>query len=234
MATIMNTPELAHLQSQLGYRFADPARLAEALRHRSYVNEHPQSGLHDNERLEFLGDAVLNMIVSHLLMTRHPDWREGQLSRRRAELVNETQLAQLAGEIGIGPCLALGRGEAMSNGQEKPSLLADALEAVVAAVYLDGGFQAAFNAVSVRFDTLPDSGPAADQHADHKSRLQEVAQTQFKSVPDYHVTGESGPDHDKTFQVQVSVGPVVAEGSGKSKKAAEQIAAGNALDQLET
>lgn len=221
------------LQTALGHRFKRRELLAEALRHRSYVNENPPDGLRDNERLEFLGDAVLGLAVGHLLMRNRSDLSEGDLSRTRAGLVNETQLADIARSLEIGNHLQLGRGERQTGGQNKNSILADAFEAVVAAIYLDGGFDAAFDFVRRQFSGLLDTvGPAASE-TDFKSRLQEQVQLSHRITPTYHVVDEQGPDHDKTFTVAVTVGDMEARGRGKSKKMAEQAAARKALGKLD-
>ena len=220
------------LEKALGYRFRTPHLLTEALRHRSFVNEHPQADVRDNERLEFLGDAVLNLVVSHVLMRQNPDLSEGELSRARAHLVNETHLAQVARSLHLGACVRLGRGEAQTGGHDKPSILSDTLEAVLAAVYLDGGFEAAFEVIDRRLAFRLETVEAPEAIVDFKSRLQEHAQNQEKTVPLYRVVEESGPDHDKTFVVELCLKQLKTIGSGRSKKAAEQAAAQEALKQL--
>lgn len=221
------------LEAALGYRFKDPQQLRRALIHSSYVNEQPQNGLASNERLEFMGDAVLNLVVSHLLMQRFPDLSEGSLSRSRANLVNETRLAGIARQIGLGPHLILGKGEELTDGRNKNSILADAVEAVIAAIYLDGGFDAAFAVVARQYAQRL---PAADRRpyaGDYKSRLQERVQAIYHDVPRYEVIASSGPDHDKTFRVRMRAAGISAEGDGKSKKSAEQEAARVGLDLLD-
>jgi ribonuclease III len=221
------------LEAALDYQFANPDLLSDALHHTSYVNEHPQKKLASNERLEFLGDAVLNLAVSHLLMQRYPDLNEGDLSRNRAHLVNETQLADIAREIDLGPHLLLGKGEELTRGRDKNSILADTVEAVIAAVYLDGGFDAAFAFVEQWFSELLTTVTGSRHATDYKSRLQERVQSAYQEVPRYTVVGASGPDHSKTFTVQVSVADITAEGDGKSKKMAEQQAAKMGLELLD-
>lgn len=223
------TDSATPLEQKLGYAFGNRALLQEALRHSSFVNEQPDAALRDNERLEFLGDAVLNLVIGHMLMESHPHLDEGNLSRMRATLVNESRLARISRSLDIGGVLCLGKGEIQTNGRQKKSILADALEAILAAVYLDGGFQAAFGLVNRLFAAHVASiaGKRTDQ--DYKSRLQEQVQTTGNAMPCYQIIGESGPDHDKTFDVQLQVGETVTEGSGKSKKAAEQDAARKAL-----
>jgi ribonuclease III len=220
------------LQDALGYQFRNPRLLAEALRHRSYVNEHPQTDIGDNERLEFLGDAVLNLVVSHVLMRQNPDLSEGDLSRARAHLVNESYLAQVARALHLGTCIHLGRGETQTGGHDKPSILSDALEAVLAAVYLDGGFEAVFAVIDRRLAFRLEAVETPAEIVDFKSRLQEHAQNQEKTVPSYRIVEESGPDHDKTFVVELCLKKLKTIGTGRSKKAAEQAAAKEALKRL--
>lgn len=223
---------LSPLEKKLGYRFKDKSILAEACRHSSFVNEQTAPGLRDNERLEFLGDAVLSLTVSHLLMRRHPDIPEGNLSRMRANLVNETRLAAIARSIGMGDYLQLGKGEIQTQGRRKKSILADALEAVTAAIYLDGGFDAAFRFIQSHFSDLIRDIRKPTLDPDFKSQLQEFVQIAHKGMPAYRVVSEKGPDHDKTFVVEIRVCDVVEMGEGKSKKTAEQEAARKALLQL--
>lgn len=218
--------EFDRLERLLGYRFQRPELLERALTHRSYANEQrPQSAAADNEKLEFLGDAVLDLVVGHHLMDSFPDLREGELSVTRAQVVSESGLSQVAAELGLGAFLRLGRGEERTGGRDKPSLLADAFEAVVAAVYLDGGFEAArelaLRLLGRRMEAIDASG-----FHDFKTRLQESAQAKLKATPEYRVVGEAGPDHDKTFEVAVVIKDREwARAVGKSKKAAEQRAA---------
>jgi len=221
------------LESALNYQFKDPNRLTDALRHSSYVNEQPDDGVASNERLEFLGDAVLNLAVSHLLMQRFPQLTEGELSRTRAHLVNETRLAAIARQIDLGPHLLLGKGEDLTDGREKNSILADAVEAVIAAIYLDGGFDAAFAFIENQYSERLHTANRRRFESDYKSRLQERVQAVFHDVPRYRVIDSSGPDHDKTFTVRMSVAGITAEGDGKSKKSAEQEAARVGLDLLD-
>jgi ribonuclease III len=226
-------PDSKPLEAALGYRFDDPALLNGALCHSSYVNEQPQQNLESNERFEFLGDAVLNLAISQLLMQRYPELAEGELSRNRAHLVNETQLAAIARGIAIGPHLLLGKGEALTGGREKNSILADAVEALIAAIYLDGGFDAAFAFVESRFSRPLAKVNRSRYETDYKSQLQEHAQSVYRDIPQYRVVDTSGPDHSKTFRVQVNVAGITAEGDGKSKKMAEQEAARAGLELLD-
>lgn len=220
-------------QETLCYRFHNIELLEEALRHSSYVNEQLDPEMRDNERLEFLGDAVLNLVVGHLLMKSYPQMHEGELSRIRANMVNETQLAEIARTIDLGGHLLLGKGEMQSNGFEKNSLLANAMEAVIAAVFLDSGFEAAANLIEHHFKELVRSAPNLTTGQDYKSRLQEAVQSTIKKIPQYNVVQESGPDHDKTFTVSMAVGDIQARGVGKSKKTAEQDAARKGLEMLD-
>ncbi len=236
----MSARSLESFQDVLAYRFQNPQVLRQALRHRSYAYENPKEPGGDNERLEFLGDAVLSLAVSHLLLERFPDADEGTLSRLRASLVNEEQLARIAGLLGLGDLLLLGKGEELSGGRTKPSILADAVEALLGAVYWDGGFDPALRLVRRFFQAeLTQATVQADPlyrlDKDFKTRLQEVTQAQMRLVPQYAVEREEGPDHDKTFYVAVSLaGRVLARGVGKSKKAAEQAAAREALALFES
>lgn len=216
----------------IDYKFKDREILDKALRHSSYVNEQQDDDLEDNERLEFLGDAVLNLIIGDLLMHRFDQLNEGDLSRMRSSLVNETQLAQLARSVNLGGVIKLGKGEEQTNGREKNSILSDVFEAVVAAVYVDGGFDRAFSFVEKLFSTRIEKSNNPSLNHDYKSRLQELSQVRFRAMPRYSVVHESGPDHDKRFKVQLVINDHTFSGSGKSKKAAEQNAAGEALNEL--
>ena len=217
-------------QETLGCRFSDMDLLKEALRHSSFVNEQLDSELRDNERLEYLGDAVLNLVIGHMLMRVYPQMHEGHLSRIRANLVNETQLADIARGMNLGSYLQLGKGEVQSNGGDKNSILANAMEAVIAAIYLDKGFDGAFEVIERHFHALIESAHASTAGQDYKSRLQEAVQGKMKEVPQYRIVEESGPDHDKTFTVAMTVGGIETHGQGKSKKTAEQEAARKGLE----
>ena len=222
----------ARLEASIDYAFRDRSRLESALTHKSYVNENPTWGRPDNERLEFLGDAVLDLVVGHLLMDAAPERNEGELSKTRASIVNELGLADVALELGLGEWLFLGRGEEQSGGRRKPSVLADACEALVAAVYLDGGFEASFGVVRKLFGGRVASAGAAGMH-DFKTRLQERAARRRQAVR-YQLVHEEGPDHDKTFDIAAWVGDrQLARGAGKNKKEAEQRAAELALRALD-
>jgi ribonuclease III len=228
----METNAFTTLETRLGHSFSDRGLLMEALRHSSWVNEHFQEDLRDNERLEFLGDAVLSLIIGELLMAKYPHMREGDLSRTRAKLVSEPQLAELARQLDLGRYLMLGKGEAQTDGRNKCSLLADAFEATLAALYLDGGFARALAFIGRLYDPLLGHIPSRNQNPDYKSRLQEAVQPRHHEVPRYKVVGESGPDHEKIFRVAMSVCGLRAEGQGRSKKKAEQDAARKGLAQL--
>jgi ribonuclease III len=222
----------ADLEKQLCYCFINKALIETALQHSSYVNENPSPGLEDNERLEFLGDAILNAVISHLLMARYPELKEGELSKIRSHLVNRTQLSKIAKQINLGKYLRLGKGEIQSSGRKKISILADAFEALLAAAYLDGGYDKIYHLINQLFSTLFDTISTTVNSFDYKSRLQELVQATFKSSPEYVIINEAGPDHDKTFEVEITVGDIRATGKGKSKKAAEQEAAKKVLGLL--
>ena len=224
--------DISTLMQKLRYHFSELSLIEEALRHSSFVNEQSDVNMQDNERLEFLGDAVLNLIVGHLLMDRFPELNEGDLSRMRASLVNESQLADIARSMELGHAIKLGKGERLSNGHEKNSILANAYEAVLAAIYLDGGFESAFIVVKTHFSRLFDKLKIIDTNQDFKSQLQEFVQSSQQQIPIYTVVNESGPDHDKIFSVQLDVIGIQTEGRGKSKKLAEQDAARQALEKL--
>jgi len=228
----MTQTKFSEFQRKLVYEFKNVDFLVESLRHSSFVNENPETGIQDNERLEFLGDAVLNLIVGHLLMERYPDLKEGDLSRMRANLVNESQLASIARKMDLGSHIQLGKGEIQSQGWDKNSILANTYEAVIAAVYLDGGFDGAFRIIGGAFSALMDSAARPSANCDYKSQIQELVQMKYQKIPDYTVVHERGPDHDKTFHVELKVGEIQTKGVGKSKKAAEQDAARKGLDIL--
>jgi ribonuclease-3 len=221
---------LSDLADRLGHRFQNPALLERALRHSSYTHEHAGLGVaSSNEQLEFLGDAVLALTVSDLLLKAFPEEAEGALSRRRAALVNARTLAAVARDLDLGVHLLLGRGEARQGGRDKPSLLADALEAVLAAVYLDGGIRAARALIRRWFAPMLQS-PAAFAWQDSKTALQELVQARYKVSPAYHLVEESGPSHAKRFCMEIRLGErVLAQGEGGTKKEAAQDAARRAL-----
>jgi ribonuclease-3 len=218
------------LLATLDYEFSDPGLLIEALTHRSFVNETKEVSAKDNERLEFLGDAVIDLLVSTELLRRFPFAREGTLSRIRASMVNESRLAAVAASINLGEALRLGRGEALSGGRERASIQADAFESLVAAVYLDGGLQSVDAILACHLE-YPD---ALDLDAfDAKTSLQEQVQARLHVTPHYRLIGETGPDHEKIFTVAVICGAdTLSEGTGRTKKDAEQDAAAKALSAL--
>lgn len=214
----------------LDYSFKNHELLLQAFRHPSYVYEKEDSGISDNQRLEFLGDAVINLAVSHLLMESFPEMREGDLSKHRAFLVSESGLYRIALMVQLGDYLLLGRGEERTNGREKPSLLSDALEALIGAIYLDGDFLSAFRVIERLFKPLVDEIGHGKLSSDFKTELQELSQEVFQTTPDYRLVKDTGPDHDKTFYVEVNIkGGLLGKGTGKSKKEAEQNAAKEAL-----
>jgi ribonuclease III len=218
------------LENTVNYRFTDRQLLAEALTHRSFLNESGEPVLRDNERLEFFGDAVIDFILSRMLLDRFPDSREGDLTRIRASLVGEENLANLARRIGLGGFLRMGRGEEKSGGREKRSILADAYEALVAAVYLDGGAAPVKELVEAHFGPLLEAGAAGSVARDCKTELQELAQARYGTVPRYIHLPPEGPDHDRVFTVQAFVGDrCLGTGKGRSKKEAEQEAARSGL-----
>jgi ribonuclease-3 len=222
-------------EARLGYRFRDRDLLECALTHRSRAHEDETGTVKDNESLEFLGDSVLGFLVAERLYRAFPQSDEGQKSKMKASLVSTTALARLARRLELGEYLVLGRGEEKTGGRKKRALLADGYEAVVAAIYLDGGIDAAQDFIMREFGgLLSDSAPVSLSEADHKSRLQEYLQAHNRPLPRYHVVAESGPDHHKVFQIDVSVdGAVVASAAGRKKKEAEQEAARLALASLE-
>jgi ribonuclease-3 len=220
------------LENSVGYCFRDRSLLQEALTHRSRANE-VSGGLPDNQRLEFLGDSILGFLVGRELFLRHPDWKEGELSRLRSALVDEGNLARLALALDLGSCLDLGKGEEASGGREKKSLLADAYEALVAAIYLDGGMQPVQRLVKRQFGHLLDASEPVGLTRDYKTELQEFTQSRLGTMPRYELLDSVGPDHDRTYRVAAVVQDAVAgEGSGRSKKAAQQAAAREALEKL--
>jgi ribonuclease-3 len=230
--TPVRDDDLERLQQRLGYRFRDPVRLRIALTHKSWAHEHGEPVEH-NERLEFLGDAVLSLCVGHLLMHRYPDWSEGTLSQARAVLVSTAGLAEVAGDLGLGPALQLGRGEARTGGRDKPSILADAFEAVTAAVYLDAGFERTLEIVESLMGQRLQRAERRLRRRDPKTRLQERIQAVTKRPPSYVLEGTSGPEHDLRFTVALEVDRCeIGIGVGRTKKEAEQDAAAALLQRL--
>lgn len=214
---------MKQLEKNIGYSFADKELLKTALTHSSYANEN-RGGLSYNERLEFLGDAVLQLVTSEKLFTENPSMPEGRMSKQRAALVCEDALSGYAAEIRLGDFMLLGKGEEMSGGRQRPSILADAFEAVIGAIFLDGGMKEAKKFVLHFVDA------AHLSLRDYKTLLQEIIQKNPGERLSYVVTGESGPDHDKSFNVEVHLNSnIIGKGCGKSKKQAEQAAAKEAL-----
>ena len=225
---------MRELEKKLNYTFRDPGLLGEALSHSSYANEHRSAGLRSNERLEFLGDSVLGFVTAEFLFLQHPDLPEGDLTRIRAALVCEQSLYEVARKLDLGRYLKLGRGEEAGGGRERTSILADATEAVFAAVYLDGGIGAASTLIHRVLLDAEKEEVVEERRRDYKTALQELVQRQADQVLTYRMIGEEGPDHDKTFLAEVLLnGTQVGTGSGHSKKEAEQYAAKAALRKLE-
>lgn len=224
---------MQELEKKLNYTFRDPDLLSEALSHSSYANEHRAAHLSSNERLEFLGDSVLGFVTAEFLFVQHPDLPEGDLTRIRAALVCEQSLYEVARKLDLGRYLRLGRGEEAGGGRERISILADATEAVFAAVYLDGGITAASALIHRVLLDAEKEEAVEERRRDYKTALQELVQRQADQVLTYRMIGEQGPDHAKTFQAEVLLnGEPLGAGTGHSKKEAEQAAAKAALQTL--
>src|SRR5579859_7753737 len=222
------------LSRTLGYSFRDASLLQAALVHTSYVNERPGRGLEANERLEFLGDAVLGVVVAHRLYELRPESPEGELTVLRAWLVRQSTLARWARQVALGPHLLLGRGEARGGGRDRPALLSRGFEALIGSIYLDGGLDAARSVLLPFIDQDVQAASSPQRVVDAKSRLQQVTQARFESTPVYNLVDHSGPGHAPLFVVEVKAGPeILARGSGHSKRAAQQAAAHAALQQLD-
>ena len=227
------TSNLVSFQERIGYRFHDPNLLLHALTHSSYVNEHPGDAIGDNQRLEFLGDAVLDFVAGAWVYRHYPDFDEGRMTRLRAALVRTEMLARLARQVGIGQALRLGHGEEEAGGRERDANLCDTFEAVVGALYLDGGLTATVTFVEPLIEPVAEATLAAEADWDAKSRLQEWSQAERGVTPRYRVVAEKGPDHAKTFVAEVLLGKEVAgQGMGRSKQSAEQAAAQAAWESL--
>ena len=227
--------DLAALQQTLGVSFSDSSLLEQALVHSSYINENPGLALASNERLEFLGDAVLGQIVAEKLYEDFPHSDEGEMTRLRAALVRRDTLARMARAIGLGDYLYLGKGEEASGGRRKPANLAGALEAVIAAIFLDRGLTTTKDFILRLLNTELQKVASQGAGIDCKSQLQELIQSREQQIPVYQLVEAMGPDHDRRFTIEVRVGDtVLGKGSGKSKRAAEAEAAGAALEQLST
>jgi len=220
------------LEERIGYVFADKSLLVTALTHSSYANEHWRENAESYERLEFLGDSILGLVTAEYLFSHLPPLPEGRMTRLRAELVCEANLHRTALRLGLGSSMRLGRGEELSNGRERPSILADMVEAIIAALYLDSGLQ---QARAFILQQILDEVELDDSHRvlDYKTELQELIQSRSGQTVAYQSAGESGPDHDKRFTFRVLINGVYAgEGSGRTKKEAEQMAAREALEAL--
>ena len=210
--------QLKKLYKSLDYEFQNPELLIKALTHSSFQNKRKKE---NNERLEFLGDAVISLAVTHILMERFPRATEGEMSRFRASIVSENSLSSVATNLGVGEMLLLGKGEEKSGGREKDSILADALEAIFGALYLDAGFPRTLKIAKKIFSPLVDNGEKME--SDHKSRLQEMTQKLFGTLPEYRVIEEKGPPHKKIFKMALFINKqLIAEAEGSSKKEAEQ------------
>ena len=221
------------LEKKLGYTFRDPSLLRAALYHSSYANEHRAAGIRSNERLEFLGDAVLGFVTAEYLYAKHPDLPEGDLTRRRAALVCEESLHEVAQALDLGSCLHLGRGEEQGGGRHRPSILADATESVFAAVYLDGGMDAARDLIHRVLLDKEREEQVEERRRDYKTELQELVQRKSGSTLSYRMVGSNGPDHAKVFEAAALLnGEAYSTGTGHSKKEAEQSAARAALEKL--
>ena len=219
------------LEKKLGYSFSNRELLSEALNHSSYANEHRGAGISSNERLEFLGDSVLGFVTAEFLFKNYPRLPEGDLTRMRAALVCEQSLYEVAKMLELGQYLKLGKGEEAGGGRERQSILADAVEAVFAAVYLDGGMEQIRGLIH---RVLLSRAPAAEERKDYKTTLQEIVQRKIGQQLTYHMVEESGPDHNKTFVFEVRLnGEPIGRGDGHSKKEAEQAAARGALERQE-
>ena len=219
------------LENAIGYKFKNITLLQNALTHSSYANEHWHNSLKSNERLEFLGDSILGMVVAEFLYRNYPDRPEGDLTRMRADMVCEQSLAKIAEALTLGNYLLLGNGEELSGGRNRPSILADAVESVIAACFLDGGMAPA--EIFIQRFVLCNVPSVQMKNRDYKTALQELVQQKKNQQLSYQLIGESGPDHDKEFAVEVSLnGNVVGRGVGSSKKRAEQDAARDAIAAL--
>lgn len=219
------------LQKTIGYRFRDLSLLEMALTHTSYANEVCKDGLKSYERLEFLGDSILGFTTADYLIDAFPNLHEGELTKLRAELVCEASLAETARKLGLGACLRLGRGEEAGGGRQRVSIIADVVEAIIAAIYLDGGLAAARRFIYTH--VLVDTKARIKLNTDYKTALQELVQQKKNQILSYELLSETGPDHDKEFSVRVLLNGVpVGEGSGTSKKRAEQAAAREAVERL--
>ncbi len=233
MPKLLPAERVAALEARVMLEFTDKGQALVSLTHKSYCNEHKDEPCHDNERLEFLGDAVIDLAIGQRLMERFPIADEGELTKLRALIVNEEGLSRVARSITLGELLLLGRGEELTGGRDKSSLLADALEAVIGAIYVGNGMPAVLGFVDRVFGPALEGVAEGRSGHDYKSLLQEDAQSRLKASPKYRVVSETGPDHSKIFEVEVSIGlDVFARSTGRSKKEAEQSAAQKTLELL--
>jgi ribonuclease III len=226
--------KLKDFEKIISYTFNDTNLLDNALTHRSYVNENQELLCKDNERFEFLGDAVLELCISDILMKKFPDYTEGQLSKLRASMVNEQALSKLSKIFHLGDFLLLGKGEESSGGRNKRSILSNTFEALMAAIYLDSGYEKTYRLITNLFQALIENGFDQTIYGDYKTYVQEISQNRFKVIPEYVLINQYGPDHDKIFQTELIIpGILKTTGTGKNKKDAEQQAAKKALEELE-
>lgn len=236
--TFLMTPQgldfLVQFQSRLGYSFQNPKLLVEAFTHKSALNGNRDRILESNERLEFLGDAVIDLIMSDILMTEYPDKTEGDLTKKRASLVNELSLCEIAIELGLDKCIQLGRSELEVGMNQNQRILASCLEALMGALYLDGGFEVVKKIIETLFvDKLEKLRSGVNEFEDFKTLLQEKVQKKFHITPSYTLVGSQGPEHQKIFEVEVLLnGKVLAKANGRNKKMAEQNAAKIALTKI--
>jgi ribonuclease-3 len=218
-------------EDELIYQFQDASLMTTAMTHSSYANEHRDLHMQNNERLEFLGDSILGLVSADYVFHRYPNVPEGQLTKVRAAVVCEKTLYEVAKELGLDRHLLLGHGEEMGGGRQRPSILADSVEALIGAIYLDGGLEAARSFILTFLPEKVDLAEAGHAFRDYKTALQEIVQKNRQETLQYRLSGESGPDHDKRFTVQVLLNSnIFAEGVGRSKKEAEQMAARAALE----
>ena len=233
MKTSIDEELILFSEKKLRHRFFNLNLLKTALQHTSWVHEYGDVTAEDNERLEFLGDAVLGLVIAHILMEKFPDEKEGRLSKMRAGIVGEQSLSLLARSLGLNKVIMLGKGEFRSGGKNKDSILADTMEAVIGAVYLDGGWNSAFDTVEKLFSPVVEQIGDEDHLYDYKSQLQEYTQRIAGELPNYRIIDESGPAHKRLFRVSVDFkGRIIAEGEGTTKKMAEQNAAKEAYSWL--
>jgi ribonuclease III len=234
----MNKPtkkSLKELEAEIGHEYNDHEIFHRSLTHKSFMNENRAKGDVDNERIEFLGDAVLNLLVTLLLMDYFPDLDEGVLSKRRSSIVNERSLAKLARKICLGDSLYLGKGEEFTGGRDKDSILADAFEAIIGGLYIDGGLKAAQTFVNRYFRPLIRYSAKPGSYKDYKTLVQEMAQKLYKQTPQYHLVNVEGPEHNKVFESEIIIGSEsFGKGKGRSKKDSEQKCAKTALKRMES